>query len=167
MTLPRTIADYGAPKVNAIPVDDPTTTVSDSEYCQLASDAAQMTCTSTKAWVHFATQNANGACGVSAGGSHLGIGSLQLPAVARLGVGHYTVTYPVSWTDTSAIVGQVGKTEPIYFIDSSGGVRSATAVGAVFTTENGCVISVYVRDPLAAWALSDLTNGTTIRVEGR
>jgi hypothetical protein len=169
MTTARTVQTFGAPKENAVPLSDPNKYVSAQEYGRLVDDVAQMTCTTTRAWVRFPTALANGAITPSAGASHMGTSSAQLPAVARTGTGVYTVTYPASWTDNSGILkpdGSVapGQPEDIVFTDSSGSVRGATA-GHVQTSENGSTITVYVFD--LAGVASDLGGGVQIRVEGR
>jgi len=164
MTTPRTVGDYGAPKENAVPLADPQKYVSAAEYCRLVDDVAQMTATAPRAWVHFPTRTSNGACTPSAGGSQMGIGVLDLPAVARTGTGTYTVTYASSWTDNSGILGATGTVEAIAFTDSHGAVRGSTA-GHVQTSESGSVITVYTFD--MAGTASDLGGGVTIRVEAR
>lgn len=169
MTTARTASSYGAPKENAVAIADPNKYVSAQEYGRLVDDVSQMTCTTTRAWCRFPTALANGAIVPTAGASHMGTSSAQLPAVARTGTGVYTVTYPASWVDSSGILkpdGSVaaGQQEDIVFTDSSGAVRGSTA-GHVQTSESGRVITVYVFD--LAGAASDLGGGVSIRVEGR
>lgn len=164
MTTPRTVADYGAPKETAVPLADAQKYVSGAEYCRLVADLSQLTCTSVKAWVHFPTVTSNGAVTPSAGGSHMGVGVLDRPAVARTATGTYTVTYPSSFTDSSGTLGNVGATEAITFTDASGGVIGST-FGHVQASASGAVITVYVFS--SSHVLSDLGGGVTIRVEGR
>ena len=166
MTEPRKVSDYGGPKANAVTLSDPTKYVSATEYGRLTDDCAQMTATTYKAWVHFPTALSLGPVTPSAGGSHMGTGSGNLPTVARTGTGVYTVTYPASWVDDSGILGQPGASESIAFIDSGGAVRGSTP-GHVQTSESGNVITVYVFDPASSFAASDLGGGVTIRVEAR
>jgi len=160
MTTPRAITDYGGPFTDALPVDDPTTTQSASQGNRCFEDVAQMTRTTHKVWVKFPTSTgAPGAVTPSAGQSHFGTGFAELPTVAKTSTGTYTVTYPATWTDALGVV------EAVSFLDSFGSVRSGTVVGHVQTTESANVITVYVFN--TSNALSDLTNGTTIRVEAR
>jgi hypothetical protein len=169
MTTPRTVADFGAPKENAVPVADPQKYVSAREYGRLVDDVAQMSCTSPKAWVRFPTALANGVVTPAAGGSQMGAGILNLPAVARTGVGIYTVIYPASWTDNSGILNPDGTTAPgatedIIFSDSHGAVRGSAA-GLVQTSENASVVTVYVFD--TDGVPSDLGGNVGVRVEAR
>jgi hypothetical protein len=123
-------------------------------------DLAHLTHTSERAFVRFATSTAaNGPIAPIAGGSHMGTGSANLPTIAKIGTGQYTITYPATFTD------RLGVVEPVVFRGSSGRVKSLTTSGHVQTTESGHVINVVVIT--LADSLSDLVNGTIIEVDGR
>ena len=160
--LPRTIDDYGGQFVDAVPVDDPTTTESAAFHNRLTEDVAQGTRTWTKAWVKFLTATSGSSIAPVAGQSIFGTGSGQLPTITRTGTGLYTVAYPTSWTDG------LNNTESIVFLDASGGVASTTTVGRVQCTVTGNVISVLVVSNVAGTdTASDLTGGAPIRIEAR
>lgn len=160
--LPRTIDSYGGTFVDAIPVDDPTTTESASFHNRVTEDTAQMTRTGLKAWVQFLTATSGSSINASAGLSIFGTGSLQLPTITRTGTGLYTITYPTSWVDG------LQQTETIVFADASGSVVSTTTVGRVQVVPAGSVLSVLVISNIAGTDTpSDLTGGTVIRVEAR
>ncbi len=161
---PRTAASAGCPKHDPNPIiSDPTGTVSAREWCRVASDVGQLSNTTVKAWVQFPTTTSTNPV-ATAGRSHMGVGSAALPTIVRTTTGTYTITYPASWTDDSGIVGGVGATESIAFVDSSGSVRGPTA-GRVQTSESGRVITAYVFN--TSNSLSDLGGGMSVRVEAR
>jgi hypothetical protein len=158
--LPRTLGTYGAPFVDAIPVDDPTTTESSSQHNRLTEDVAQGTRTWDKAWVHFLTATSNGAIVATSGQSIFGVGSGQLPTIARTGTGLYTITYPNTWTDGLGLV------ENVVFVDGDASVMSASVLGrAQIGPPAGSVISVLVIANVSGTdTASDLGGGVMIRV---
>lgn len=160
MTTPRTIDDYGGVKQDAYPVEDPTIEMSSAEDMRRSEDLAEMTRTTDHVLLKFPTSTgANGPVTPISGQSHMGTGSGVLPTVAKVGTGLYDVTYPTQFTDT------LGTVEPISFSYSSGRVKSLSVAGHVQGTEAGRILHVAVFD--MAGALSDLTNGTTIEIDGR
>lgn len=162
MSLSRTIETYGGPFVDAVPVDDPTTTESAGQHNRLTEDVAQATRTQPRAWVSFKTRTTNGAVTPDEGESMMGTGSAQLPTVARTGTGLYTVTYPPSWTDA------LGTLETIVFKKAHGAVASTTTVGRVQCSVSANVISVLVLSNIAGTDTpSDLTGAQPIVIEAR
>lgn len=160
MATPRAIENYGGIFVDAEPVEDPTTELSSDYYNQLSSDVAEMTRTTEKIVVKFPTSSGGaGPVTPSAGQSHKGTGSGDLPTVAKVGTGLYDITYPTSF------VNALGDTENISFTFSAGRVKSLSVDGRAFTTEAANVIHVAVRD--GSGVLSDLGGGITIEVDAR
>lgn len=159
MTTPRTLASYGAPYVDAIPVDDPTTTESSTYHNRLSEDSAQMTCVTMRARVTFTTITGSaGPVTPTAGQSVMGVGSAALPTIAKTATGLYTITYPASWTDG------VGQAEDIAFQDAWGQVNSRTTVGRVQVVPNGNLLEVLVLSNIAGTDTpSDLT-GVSITI---
>lgn len=112
--LAKTIANYGGPKSNGKPVEDPETDISDDEYNLLIEDSAQATQTVGRAWVRFPTV---------AGGSPpfdipsttivhdtaWGSGASSRPTVTKTATGRYTITFPASQVDG------LGETEIVSF----------------------------------------------------
>lgn len=158
MSPPRSIDNYGGVKVDAEPVEDPTTELSADQYNRLAEDAAQMTRTSTKIFVKFATSSGGaGAITPTAGQAHRGTASGDLPTIAKTATGLYDITYPSTFVDA------LGVTENVGFTFSSGRVKSLSVAGSVYTTEAGNIIHVAVRN--SSDVLSDLGGGVTIEVD--
>ncbi len=159
MSTARDITSYGGPFEDAYAVEDPTIEQSSAFDNIALEDEAQMTRTTVKAKVRFATSTSAAPLTIAAltGTSHMGTGYAQLPVVAKIGVGLYTVTYPSSWQDA------LGATEAISFTYSDGCVESLSAYGIVQTTTLGSVISLATFN--AAGTVADLADGTVIKVE--
>ncbi len=162
MALARDIESYGGPYSDAYAVEDPTIEQSAALDNLALSDEAQMTRTTVKIRVRFPTTTTAGPIAVTptAGVSHMGTGSAQLPTIQKTATGRYTITYPNDWT---YLLGAISVTEPISFTCSSGRVSSLTVSGRAQTTVLGSVVYVAVFD--AAALASDLTNGTMLEVE--
>lgn len=155
MTTPRTIQDYGAPDggyLDALPVEDPTCEQSATYGNRQIEDEAQMTRTSTKAIVRFATSIAAAPIQITPldGISHMGIGPSALPTIEKTATGRYSITYPASFTDALGII------ENINFFTARGYVESLSTVGQVQCAVVSNVINVAVFNA-AGSALSDLS----------
>jgi hypothetical protein len=159
VTLPRTVSTYGGEFVDAYPVEDPTTTVAAAYDNRLRDDSAQMSRTTIKAMVQFATTTDAGPVAVTpiAGRCHEGAGSGNLPTVEKTATGTYEVTYPSTWTDG------LSETESVGFTFARAQVHGPT-VGHAQVECTSSVVTVYVFDPAAAFALSDLGGDITIEV---
>lgn len=102
--LAKTIANYGGPKVNGKPVEDPETDVSDYEWNLLTEDSAQATQTVGRAWVRFPTV-AGGTppfdipSSTVAHDTAWGSGASSRPTVTKTATGRYTITFPSSQVD--------------------------------------------------------------------
>lgn len=160
MALPRSIDDFGGVKKDGVPVEDPKIEMSAAEDMRRSEDLAHLTHTSERAFVRFATSTgSNGPIAATGGASHMGTGSADLPVIAKVGTGQYTITYRATFTDKLGIV------EPVVFRGSSGRVKSISVAGHVQTIESGRVISVVILT--LAEVVSDLTNGTIVEIDGR
>lgn len=151
MTLPRTIGDYGGPFVDALVVENPTTEQSADFANRDFADLAQLTNTPIKVWVRFALSTGGaGAITPIFGRSHMGVGSGELPTIAKLATGSYTITYPATWTDVLGVVETIG----FYFSFAS--VHDLSIAGHLQTTGNlDNIISLKAFD--MAGSASDLT----------
>lgn len=158
MTTPRDIDNYGGKFQDAFPVEDPTTEKSAAYGNREAEDQAQMTRTTERALVRFALSTGGaGSITPTDGRSHYGVGSANLPTVAKTATGRYTVTYATSYTDA------LGEAEAVAFYSARGWVESLTTAGHVQCTVSGRVISVATFDMTGA--ASDLS-GAAVCVAG-
>lgn len=106
--LARDLADYGGPKVDAKPLQNPESELASSEYNRLGEDGAQLTRCPTLAVVKF-TATAAAAVFVYAAASvqHRslwGNGDVQKPTVTKTATGTYTIAYPATFTDALGVV---------------------------------------------------------------
>lgn len=108
---PRTIGNYGGPKVDGLPVSNPETQVAASEMNRYMEDLAQATRTVLRACVSFPTNAGAAPLTVPAGDvdhkSVWGSGAGQKPTVQKTGVGLYTITYATSFTDALSVAESV------------------------------------------------------------
>lgn len=161
MTTPATIDRYGGHFSDLLPVEDPTTEISADYFVRLSTDASEMTRTTDKIMVRFATTVVAAPVAVEPimGRSHMGTGSGDLPTISKVGTGLYDITYPTSYTN------QIGALENIVFVSSDGDVKSLSTAGSVQTTEVGPLIHVAVFS--ASGAASDLGGGAVIQVTAK
>jgi hypothetical protein len=159
VTLPRTVSTYGGVFVDSYPVEDPTTTVAAAYDNRMRDDVSQMTRAIDKAWVQFQTTTDAAPVAVTPieGRCHNGAGSGQLPTISKTATGTYVITYPATWTDA------LGETEAVGFTFAQAKTHGNTP-GHPQPECASNVITVYVMDPTAAFALSDLGDGITIEV---
>lgn len=158
MYNPSDIQTYGGEKVDADPIEDPTTDLPASDWNQLINDVAQMTRTSPKTILQFPTIGTEDNTTPSATKTQWGSGASYYPtSVARTGTGAYTITYPSTFTN------ELGDAETVSFWEASAQVASATVYGHCQCAASGAVITLRVFD--AAGAAVDVTNGTTISVK--
>lgn len=170
--LTKTLQDYGSPFVDAEATANPTTELAASQFNRLSEDSAQMTRTSTKIMVKFATSAGGaGAIPVVDSTSQWGEGISFTPTAVKTSTnGVYLITYAVEYDD--ALVGTTGneaveETEQVSFRFIWGSALHATGpvLGHVRGTSVDNVITVYVFD--ATGALSDLGGGATVQVFAR
>ena len=94
---------YGGPVVDAAPVRNPTSQLAAAKFNRLAEDAAQMTRTSPRGWVRFATYSAGAtktyAAGEVTAEMAWGNGDAMKPIVTKTANGRYTLTFPTTYTD--------------------------------------------------------------------
>lgn len=103
---PKTLASYGGPHVNKVPVNDPQGQSDAALYDRSDEDVAQATRTIAKARVWFDAIAGAAADLPAASVSHTslwGNGSAQKPAVSKVSNGVYTITYAVTFTDALGI----------------------------------------------------------------
>lgn len=160
--LPKDITSYGGPYLDAEAVENPTTAQSADLGNRVFEDVAQMTRTSYKAMLKFATTLVNGAVTVHADSkTQWGSSSFYFPAVVRAAAGTYTATYATTYDD--ALVGgpsdAVSETETVVFRWGDGTVQGS-AFGKVQFTYASNVVAIFILD--AAGALTDVGGGVTV-----
>ena len=97
---PKTLASYGAPKADSLPIEDPTTQLASSEFNSLAEDCAQLTRTAPRAIVWF---NAGATPTIFRAVSVWGNGLAQQPTITRPIPGQYVITYPATVFDGNGV----------------------------------------------------------------
>tara|TARA_B100000949_G_C14158751_1_gene398101 strand:+ start:202 stop:678 length:477 start_codon:yes stop_codon:yes gene_type:complete len=141
---PRTIGNYGGPKLDSLPVSNPETQVAAAEMNRYMEDLAQTTRTVLRAAVKFPTGVVSPVPAVSVFHRSIwGSGSAQKPVVTRTGVGLYTVTYAATFTDA------LGTIETVAFFGGHASVESAVAADdfqARLISVAANVVSVVVQD---------------------
>jgi hypothetical protein len=168
--LAKTISLYDGPWVDAEAVSNPTTEQAASSMNRIGEDCAQMTRTSSKVMVRFATSTTGvlpASIAVVDSTSQWGEGVSYAPTIAKTATGTYTITYATSYDD--GLVGTEGneaveETEEVSFRFVWGG-----AIGSTFghVQGNGVnnVLTAYVFD--AAGVLSDLGGGVAVQIFAR
>lgn len=154
--LDKTIADFGGAKVDARPINNPTSQLAASNYSDLAETVAEGTRTADRAIVSFATIAAPGAVTATLNRTVWGSGALYTPVLARTGAGVYTVTYSATY------VNGLGVTETVNLLTAHGQV-DGTVFGLVQCTMTSSVV-VTVRIFDAAGAPTDLGGGPIVTV---
>lgn len=167
--LSKTIESYGGSFVDAQAVGNPTTEQSAPYYNRHAEDCAQMSRTSTKVMVSFATTTTAGPVAVTVidASSQWGEGVSYKPTIEKTATGTYVITYATEYDD--ALVGTTGneaveETEQVAFRFGWGSCMGST-FGHVQPSFADNVITAYVFD--ATGALSDLGGGVTAEVFAR
>jgi hypothetical protein len=162
----RSIDNYGGVKGDAGITADPETELAAYEYDRLATDAAQLTRTSTKVDVKFSTSAAApGELAVLSCQTQWGTSSAQHPVIAKTATGTYTITFAESYIDelVNTIADPVAETEVLALEYARGNVM-ANSDGIVRCTALANVITVYVR---TGGALSDLGGGVAVWVSAK
>lgn len=165
--LPKDIQSYGGPYLDAEAVENPQTEQSADLGNRVFEDTAQMTRTSRKAYLKFATTLVNGAVTVHAD-SHTqwGSSSFYFPALTRTGAGRYTATYAASYAD--ALVGgpsdAISETETVDLRWGDGSVQGIV-LGHVQFNFAANVVDIIVFN--AAGAHNDLGGGATVECKFR
>lgn len=152
---PKTIADYGGPYKDALPVEDPETQLGSEAFNALAEDTAQLTRTALRAIVRFSTgpgQNPTVQGAVSVWGST----PAHRPTITRNSVGVYSVLYPLSFPDAN------GVEEEVSFLFAQASIDGVTPGHARILMIAANLVIVHVFD--ASWTLSDLGAGAPIVV---
>jgi hypothetical protein len=103
---PKTLQDYGAPKADALPIEDPTTQLASDEFNQLAEDCAQLTRTAPRAIVWFI---ASASPTIYKAVSVWGSGLAQQPTITHPSAGQFVITYPAT------MINGLGVSEPLNF----------------------------------------------------
>jgi hypothetical protein len=157
---PKTIGNYGGPKIDALPVSNPETQVAASEMNRYMEDMAQTTRTVLRAAVTFPTDLAAAPLTIPPGSitnrSVWGSGPAQKPVITKTGVGLYTLTFPATFTDA------LGTVETVAFYAGHGSCMSADvdddiAARTITLAANVVTIGVY-----AAGVLADDGNVSTL-----
>lgn len=159
---PATIDTFGGIFTDAEAVMAPTQELSATYDNVLHEGVAQMSRTTDKRVVKFATTTTAGPVVVSTidGRGHAGTGSGQFPTtITKTATGLYDILYAATFTDALGVV------ENVTFSYSSGRVKHLSTCGTVQTTEATNTIHVAVFD--ATGALSDLGGSITIEVDAR
>lgn len=157
MTTPRTIDDYGGIKVNVGVVEIPVGEMGADEDMRRSEDLAQLTRPGFKAWVRWQTTTTAGPALVTptGGGSQMGVGSAQLPAITKMAfTGIYQITYPSDWTDA------LDEVEPIVFTHGTVDMEGSTMGHAQITAYAGSIVVVQVTDMTGA--ASDLSGNGVV-----
>jgi hypothetical protein len=152
---PKTIADYGGPYRDALPVEDPETQLASDAFNALAEDTAQLTRTALRAIVRFATDAAPNLA-VQGAVSVWGSTSAHRPTVTRNNVGVYSILYPLSFPDAN------GVEEEVSFLFAQASIDGVTPGHARILMIAANLVIIHVFD--ASWTLSDLGAGTPIVV---
>lgn len=155
---PKTLQDYGAPKVDAEPVENPTAEAAADEYNELTEDVAQMTRTADRFIVSFTTTAtaAPTTATVTYNWSIFGQGDSYKPTVAKTATGTYTLTYAASY------VNGLQETETTSHGPAKGQVAGSAFGQVQCTTTSATVITVHILD--AAGSLTDISGGKTVTV---
>lgn len=170
--LAKTIGNYSGPWVDEEAIANPTSQQSANSMNRVGEDCAQMTRTSTKVMVRFATSATAGpiAIDVVDSTSQWGEGVSYVPTIEKTATGTYEITYATEYDD--ALVGTDGneaveETEQVVFRFSWGSAMHATGpvLGHVRCTSVDNVITAYVFN--AGGTLSDLAGGADVQVFAR
>ncbi len=151
---PANLDSYGGDFHDEIPVEDSTSQLSSTYYTRLASDAAQMTRTSVRAWASF-TPTATAAPltfdpAVVTARSWWGAGGgAQKPVVTKTATGLYQLTWPPTLNDELSVP------EDVAFLTGwavvMGTVLGSAQIGAIGA--NAVAVRIYN----SSAALADLT----------
>lgn len=168
---PKTIQSYGGVYTDSEAVSNPTTEQSADLGNRVFEDTAQLTRVTRRVLCKFATSTTASLPAsisvVSASRTVWGSGAGQYPTISKTAIGTYVITYASEYDD--ALVGTssdaVSETENVNFTFSSASVKGST-FGTAQTSESSNVITVYVFDGSSPPALSDLSGGVEIQVEG-
>jgi|SRR3972149_2144532 len=159
--LPRDLADYGGPKVDAHPVSNPESQVAAGEWNREAEDLAQLTRTKAKAIVKFnTTAVAAPVVYAAVDVSHMsvwGSGDSTKPTVTKTAQGRYTVAYAASYNDGLAV------SETVSFFGATVTVRSTDAGDWVFgrpMTLAGSTLTLMTMADAGGWGLVDVGNAS-------
>lgn len=160
---PATLATYGGPYEDMVPVEDPTKEMG-ADFGNLSLEhVAQMTNTTIKWRVKFLTITsvATVAAANVTVQSHYGSGSVAAakPTVARTATGAYTLTFASTYNNGLP----TPVAESITFFDAKGHVLSTTEKAHVQCSYSGTVVSVVLLDD--TFSAVDLTLGTTVIIE--
>ncbi len=159
--IPKTIANYGGPKIDAQPVSNPETQIAANEFNRSIEDTAQMTRTAYRAIVQFPTLVAAAPAPVPIGSVEVrtvwGNGNAQKPAILKTGGGLYRITFPSTFTD------DLGFVETVSFFDCHVSVRSSFAADEILgraVSVAGNVVDIAVYSPVSVAA--DIGNASGV-----
>lgn len=164
---PRALGNYGGPKVDAKPVEDPLSQLAASEYNRLAEDSAQMTRTAIRAVVMFTATPSSGPLTYSAANVTLrslwGTGDSYKPTVQKTSVtpGEYTITFSAAFADA------LGNSETLGFIEAFARARTSDKTKdphAKVLTVSSNAITITTEEPRGTLADDDGANNLEIAV---
>lgn len=170
--LSKTIESYGGSFQDQEPVANPENELAAAQFNRLAEDGAQMTRTSPKIMVRFATSAAAAPVSITVtdAASQWGEGNSYKPTVSKTATGTYTITYATEYDD--ALVGTTGnegveETEQVAFRFIWGSALHTTGpvLGHVRGTSVNNVITAYVFT--SGGVLTDLGGGADMQVFAR
>jgi hypothetical protein len=145
---PKTIGNYGGPKLDGLPVSNPETQVAASDMNRYMEDLAQATRTVLRAAVTFTSAGAVDPVPPAAvfHRSVWGSGAAQKPVVNRTGAGLYTITYASTFTDPLGVI------ETVAFFAGHASVQ-VTGAGtddwdAKITSIASNIVTIALRDAL-------------------
>lgn len=155
--IPKTIANYGGPKIDAQPVSNPETQIAANEFNRSIEDTAQMTRTAYRAIVQWTSITAAPPAPVPTASIEVrtvwGNGNAQKPTIQKTGAGLYTITFPGTFTD------DLGFVETVSFFDCHVSVKSAVAndeISGRAVVVAGNVIDIAIYSPVGVF--SDIGN---------
>ena len=158
--IPKTIENYGGPKIDAQPVSNPETQVAASEFNRAIEDTAQMTRTAYRAIVQWDTVPDPAPYSIPAPAIQVrtvwGNSTAQKPTIVKVATGSYTITFPSSFNDG------LGFVETVSFFDAHVSVKIAGPGDQIYgrvTTVAGNLINVAIYSPIGT--LADLADVST------
>lgn len=160
MAEPRTLDEVGGVKVDRHALRNPTSEISAEHINKTRNDAAEMTHTSPKAVLRFTTAVADTIADIALR-SQWGDGDAQKPVIVRAGVGQYTLTWPVSFTNA------LGHVETVSLFGALAQGSSADETDDIFAyvlTTSGRVCTVRVESPKGTLADDGDASGDFINV---
>lgn len=144
----RTLGEYGAPYVDARPIQNPTTQLAASKANRLMEDAAQLTRTGYRAIVRVEVKPGQPTV-LQAHETIWGSGSTTAPTIVDVAPGIVRLDFASSYTDG------LGESEPVAFAFAHASLGASTAPGLAIVNDLGSNFAeITLRD--LAGAVGDL-----------